>query len=70
MKYYESTFEDYINAISKKNIHPHLSDINNYTSNEVQKTKNLIFYGPSKKNALAVSANFPIPDSDSRAPQQ
>tara|TARA_B100000424_G_scaffold205315_1_gene162372 strand:- start:285 stop:1367 length:1083 start_codon:yes stop_codon:yes gene_type:complete len=47
MKYYESTFEDYINAISKKNIHPDLLNIINYTSNEIQKTKNLIFYGPS-----------------------
>ncbi len=47
MKYYETTFEDYINATKQKNIHIELTEIYNSISNKVDCNKNIIFYGPS-----------------------
>ena len=47
MKYYETTFEDYINTAKNKNMHPELLTIYNSLSNEVNENKNIIFYGKS-----------------------
>ena len=43
MKYYETTFEEYLNAIQKIDFHP---EINQYTDT-IPPTKDVIFYGPS-----------------------
>lgn len=47
MKYYETTFEDYINAAKNKNMHPELLAIYNSLSNKIKENKNIIFYGTS-----------------------
>ena len=43
MKYYETTFEEYLNAVQKVNFHP---EIKQYTE-PIPPTKDVIFYGPS-----------------------
>jgi len=47
MKYYESSFEDYINSSLKINIHPELENFINSLSSDISKFNNLILYGPS-----------------------
>jgi len=47
MKYHETSFEDYINAVNSKNMHPELSSIYNNITHKIENIKNLIFYGPS-----------------------
>ena len=47
MKFYESHFEEYINAIQKQNLHPKLEKIYKKFPNTLQELKNIIIYGPS-----------------------
>lgn len=47
MKYYESSFEDYILSSSKTNIHPELDDFIHALPSDISTFKNLILYGPS-----------------------
>ena len=47
MKFYETHFEEYINANQKINMHPKLNKIYNKFPNDINKLKNVIFYGPS-----------------------
>lgn len=47
MKFYETHFEEYINANQKINMHPKLSKIYSKFPNDINKLKNIIFYGPS-----------------------
>jgi hypothetical protein len=46
MKYYESSFDDYLNSLSKINIHPELVNPIE-TLSDLSKFQNLILYGPS-----------------------
>uniref|UniRef100_A0A6C0DUT8 Uncharacterized protein n=1 Tax=viral metagenome TaxID=1070528 RepID=A0A6C0DUT8_9ZZZZ len=47
MKFYESHYEEYNQAIEKYNIHPELLEIYNKMPSQSKKMENLIFYGPS-----------------------
>lgn len=47
MKFYETHFEEYINANKKINIHPKLNKIYDKFPDDINKLKNIIFYGPS-----------------------
>jgi hypothetical protein len=47
MKFYETHFEEYINANQKINMHPKLNKIYNKFPDDLSKLKNIIFYGPS-----------------------
>jgi len=47
MKYYESTFEEYIRSVNNANLHPELESVWNACPNSVQKLRNIILYGPS-----------------------
>ena len=47
MKYYETSFDDYILSSSKLNIHPELDPFFNALPTDISQFKNLILYGPS-----------------------
>ena len=47
MKYYESHFEEYIIENQRENLHPKLDKIYEKFPKEINKLRNLIFYGPS-----------------------
>jgi len=47
MKFYETHFEEYINSNQKINMHPKLNKIYSKFPNDINKLKNVIFYGPS-----------------------
>lgn len=47
MKYYESHYEEYIQAVERYNIHPELKSVFSAMPKEKQRLENLIFYGPS-----------------------
>ena len=47
MKYFSSTFQEYINNCKKHNMHKNMSKIYDSMSNELVDQNNLIFYGPS-----------------------
>lgn len=47
MKYYETTFEEYLIANSKSSLHPKLEKIYKSFPKKIEDAKNLIFYGPS-----------------------
>ena len=47
MKFQETHFEEYINAINKINLHPKLEKSYLHFPNSIDKLGNLIFYGPS-----------------------
>jgi hypothetical protein len=47
MKFLETHFEEYINAVSKHNLHPKLEKSMNNIPSSIDKMGNLIFYGPS-----------------------
>jgi hypothetical protein len=47
MKFYETHFEEYINANNKVNLHPKLDKIYENFPNSLNNLKNIIFYGPS-----------------------
>jgi hypothetical protein len=45
MKYYESSFEEYIHSVSQHNLHPELEAITNNLSPNIDNIDNLIIYG-------------------------
>ena len=47
MKFQETHFEEYINAVNKINIHPRLEKVYSHFPSSIDKLGNLIFYGPS-----------------------
>jgi hypothetical protein len=47
MKYYESTFDDYISSVEKNNLHPELLEKYKGLPDKISKLDNLIIYGPS-----------------------
>jgi hypothetical protein len=47
MKFLETHFEEYINAVVKENLHPKLEKLFNKFPTSLEKLGNLIFYGPS-----------------------
>ena len=47
MKFQETHFEEYINAVNKVNLHPKLEKYYNQFPKSIDKLRNLIFYGPS-----------------------
>ena len=47
MKYYESSYEDYINSNELFNIHPELNNIINNLPNKINELPNLLIYGSS-----------------------
>lgn len=46
MKYYETTYEEYIESIKKYNIHPELTPFMNSLPNHISDIGNMIIYGP------------------------
>ena len=46
MKYYETSFEEYLNSSNKFNLHPNVNKIIQNFSNNVNDLSNFIFYGP------------------------
>lgn len=46
MKYYESTYEEYINAVVKYNLHNELISLYNSFPNKLSQLENMIIYGP------------------------
>ena len=46
MKFYETHFEDYINANNENSLHPALSELYKKFPKKITDLKNLIFYGP------------------------
>ena len=57
MKYYETTFEDYISTVSQKNYHKELIPIFDKLPDKIDRLQNIIFYGTQlqinyKKNLL------------------
>lgn len=47
MKFYDSSYEDYINNVTSCNLHPHLIKIYDKFPQDIHKLKNVILYGPS-----------------------
>ena len=47
MKFQETHFEEYINAVKNINLHPKLEKIYAHFPETINKLGNLIFYGPS-----------------------
>jgi hypothetical protein len=47
MKFLESHFEEYTNAVEKMNLHPKLEKSFSMFPSSLDKLGNLIFYGPS-----------------------
>lgn len=47
MKYYETTFEEYINSVNLYNIHPELTELYEKMPSDIIKMGNLIIYGGS-----------------------
>ena len=47
MKFYETSYEEYINSIEKYNLHQELVPICNSFPKMINKLENLIIYGPS-----------------------
>ena len=47
MKYYETSFDEYIQSVEKYNLHPEFEPIYNSLPNRLINFENLIIYGPS-----------------------
>ena len=47
MKFYETSYEEYINSIEKYNLHPEIKDICSSFPKNINNVENLIIYGPS-----------------------
>lgn len=47
MKFYETTYDEYLTALYKKNLHPELEPVLKNVSKDLTKMPNMIFYGPS-----------------------
>ena len=62
MKYYETSFDDYLKSNNLYNIHPELEEIQNHLPRSKTEIENLIIYGPSGigkyTQALKVLSNY------------
>ena len=58
MKYLETSFVDYINAVKKNNIHKNKEPFFQSISNNISEVPNLIFYGPSGVGKYSQMLNF------------
>ena len=47
MKFYETSYEEYVNSVEKYNLHPEIAKISNSFPNGIHNIENLIIYGPS-----------------------
>ena len=47
MKFYETSYEEYINSVEKYNLHPEITNIYNSFPKGIHNLENLIIYGPS-----------------------
>lgn len=47
MKYYESTYEEYINAVMKYSLHDELNSVHNSFPSKISQLENMIIYGPT-----------------------
>ena len=47
MKFYETTFDEYLQQVNNWNLHPELQLLNNALPSTIEHFPNLIFYGPS-----------------------
>ena len=47
MKYYESSYDEYLSSYEKYNLHPELDDIKTHFPKHVSEFKNILVYGPS-----------------------
>ena len=47
MKYYETTFEEYLHASKENNLHPELDPLLSQFPKTIDQFQNLILYGPS-----------------------
>jgi len=47
MKFYETSYEEYINSVEKYNLHPEIAKISNSFPKGIHNVENLIIYGPS-----------------------
>ena len=47
MKYYETSFDDYLKSSKLHNVHPELEELHNRLPRSVNQLENLIIYGPS-----------------------
>ena len=46
MKFYESSFDDYVTSCEKYNLHPEIENIFNQLPKKIDALENLIIYGP------------------------
>ena len=58
MKYLETSFVDYINAVKKKNFHKNMVPFFESMTNNISELSNLIFYGPSGVGKYSQMLNF------------
>lgn len=58
MKYLETSFVDYINAVKKKNFHKNMEPFFESMTNNISELSNLIFYGPSGVGKYSQMLNF------------
>lgn len=47
MKFYETSYEEYVNSVEKHNLHPEIAKISNSFPKGIHNVENLIIYGPS-----------------------
>jgi Cdc6-like AAA superfamily ATPase len=65
MKYYETHFEEYINSMEKKNLHPKLDKIFKKIPKKFSDLRNIIFYGPQGIGKYTQMLKFLKPYSNS-----
>jgi len=58
MKYLETSFVDYINAVKKCNVHSKMEPFFKSMSSNIEDLPNLIFYGPSGVGKYSQMLNF------------
>ena len=65
MKYYETTFEEYVYSVQKYNFHPELTHYQKHLPKQIQDFPNTIFYGPSGVGKYSQMLNLLYPYSPS-----
>ena len=65
MKYYETTFEEYVYSVQKYNFHPELTHYQTHLPKQIQHFPNTIFYGPSGVGKYSQMLNLLYPYSPS-----
>ena len=58
MKYFSSTFQEYITKCSKFNLHNNMKPLFNILNDDIKKQNNLIFYGPSGTGKYTQALNY------------